>query len=312
MRKDGRLPEHADAMLVNQETLSAALGAAAGETPAERFSFIETEPLLSAYCRAEWLQMLGKLALSGASPKVVRGIGEDIHQLIAVTAKAMRTGYCSLLEDFMPEFSVTAPGPRIETEEGDDASPAAQTREVRMKTGNSVQGDAKNDLGDYSAANRRRAKLERLRGVLGLSAAGLTYQQIGGYIGVGSRQRVQQLVVEAVERLPRLARSLGVTGRRHPGRRSKEDHEAEVRGVGNTRKPSSPRASVRTRHMATARTLLNQHGGRYPGATEMMRLGHGALYQFMRKHPHDFERLIRERRVGLGQVRCRRRRRRRY
>ncbi len=160
--------------------------------------------------------------------------------------------------------------------------------------------------------NRHKEKLDRLRGVLGLSAAGMTYQQIGGYIGVGSRQRVQQLVVNAVAKLPQLAERLGVTGQRHPGRRPKEDPEAEVDREGNTRKPGAPRASVRARHIATARKLLNQHGGGYPGATEMLRLGHGALYQFMRKYPHDFERLVRERRVGFGQVRRRRRRRRRF
>lgn len=160
--------------------------------------------------------------------------------------------------------------------------------------------------------NRREERLERLRGVIGLSAAGMTYQQIGGYLGVSSRQRVQQLVVEAVARLPQLARSLGVTGRRHPGRRPKEDQETEVQRDGDTRRSGVPRASVRARHMATARKLLNQHGGRYPGATEMLRLGHGALYQFMRKYSDDFERLIRERPVGLGKVSRRRRRRRRF
>lgn len=158
----------------------------------------------------------------------------------------------------------------------------------------------------------RRTKQERFRVVLGLSAAGMTYEEMARYIGVGSRQRVQQLVVNAVAKLPQLAERLGVTGRRHPGRRPKEDHEAEVQSEGATKKPGAPHASVRARHVATARELLNQHGGRYPGATEMMRMGHGALYQFMRKYPHNFERLIRERREGSAQVHRKRRRRRRY
>jgi len=158
----------------------------------------------------------------------------------------------------------------------------------------------------------RRTKQERFRAVLGLSAAGMTYEEMARYIGVGSRQHVQQLVVRAVAKLPQLAERLGVTGRRHPGRRPKDDHEADAQREGATRKPGAPHASVRARHVATARKLLNQHGGRYPGATEMMRLGHGALYQFMRKYPNVFERLICERRAGLGQVRRKRRRRRRY
>ena len=153
---------------------------------------------------------------------------------------------------------------------------------------------------------------ERFRMVLGLSAADMTYEEMARYIGVGSRQRVQQLVVSAVAKLPRLAERLGVSGRRHPGRRRKEDHEAEMQRVGNSRKPGSPHASVRARHVATARKLLNQHGGSYPGAAEMLRLGHGALYQFMRKYPHDFERLIRERPVSSARLHRKRRRRRRY
>ena len=68
----------------------------------------------------------------------------------------------------------------------------------------------------------RRTKPERLRVVIGLSAAGMTYEEMTRYIGVNSRQRVQQLVVNAVAKLPQLAHSLGVTGRRHPGRLPKD------------------------------------------------------------------------------------------
>ena len=158
----------------------------------------------------------------------------------------------------------------------------------------------------------RRTKPERLRVVIGLSAAGMTYDEMARYIGVGSRQRVQQLVVSAVAKLPQLAERLGVTGKRHPGRHPKEDAESEVRREVDVGEPGTPRASVRARHVAMARKLLNQHGGSYPGATEMLRLGHGALYQIMCKYPHDFERLIRERPVSSARLHRKRRRRRRY
>ncbi len=143
--------------------------------------------------------------------------------------------------------------------------------------------------------NKHQNRLERFSGVLGLSAAGMTYQQIGSFIGVSSRQRVQQLVVDAVDMLPDLAEHLGVSGRRQPGRRPIDKHEAKVQCKGAASKPSSPHASVRTRHIATAKQLLDQHNGQYPSSTDMLRMGHGALYQFMRKYPSDFEQLIHER-----------------
>ena len=96
--------ENLDAMLINQVVLGKAIEAAIDMTPDEKMIFIETEPLLSAYCRAELLQTLGKLAVSGASPEVVRGVGADIHRLVTVTASAMKSGYCELLEDFLPEL----------------------------------------------------------------------------------------------------------------------------------------------------------------------------------------------------------------
>ena len=159
---------------------------------------------------------------------------------------------------------------------------------------------------------KRKARLERLRGVIGLSASGMTYQQIGSFIGVGSRQRVQQLVVEAVERLPEVARDLGVTGRRHPGRRPNEDSDAELQREVLAKKPTSPRPSTRAQHLATAEKLLSEHGGCYPRSTEMLRTGHGALYQFMRKYPSDFELLLNKRRAGSKSVRRKRPRRRRF
>ena len=56
-------------------------------------------------------------------------------------------------------------------------------------------------------------RVDRHRIVLGLSAAGVTYQRIAGYLGVGSRQRVQQLLLEAVQTLPALARGASNTPR---------------------------------------------------------------------------------------------------
>ncbi len=158
----------------------------------------------------------------------------------------------------------------------------------------------------------QRTKDERFRVVLGLSAADMTYEEMARYIGVGSRQHVQQLVVNAVSKLPQLAARLGVTGRRQPGRRPIEKHETEVQCKGAASKPGSPYASVRARHIATARQLLDQHGGHYPSATDMLRLGHGALYQFMRKYPSDFERLIHERQTVIRKIHRKHRRRRRF
>ena len=63
----------------------------------------------------------------------------------------------------------------------------------------------------------RRTKPERLRVVIGLSAAGMTYDEMARYSGVGSRQRVQQLVVSAVAKLPQLAEGRVVAGARPPG-----------------------------------------------------------------------------------------------
>lgn len=118
MREDRQPSENVDAMLVNQCALSNAIEAVANETPGEELTFIETEPLLSAFCRAELLQTLGKLAVSGATPAVVRGVGADIHRLIAVTATAMRSGYSILLEDFLPEFAAAAQDPHVQSADG--------------------------------------------------------------------------------------------------------------------------------------------------------------------------------------------------
>ncbi len=159
---------------------------------------------------------------------------------------------------------------------------------------------------------RQRTRVERFRVVLGLSAAGMTYEEITRFIGVGSRQRVQQLVVDAVTELPQLAEHLGVTGRRHPGRRPGDGHAADGRDAENTEKRGAPHTSTRVRHIAAAKQLLAQHGGHYPGATEMLRCGQGALYQYMRKYPNDFESLIRESRMSVRRLHRKPRRRRRY
>lgn len=159
---------------------------------------------------------------------------------------------------------------------------------------------------------KRKAKLERLRGVLGLSAAGMTYEEMTQFIGVGSRQRVQQLVMVAVDTLPQLAERLGVTGRRHPGRRPGDGQPIEPQDADTAEEKRAPNQTVRARHIALAKQLLDRHGGRYPSATEMLRGGQGALYQYMRKYPDDFERLIRERRIRAGRLGRKRRRRRRF
>ena len=113
--------KNADAMLVDKAALCNAIESVADEALSQEMIFVEAEPLLSAYCRAALLQILGKLAISGASPKVVRGVGADIHHLITVTAKAMRSGYCILLEDFLPEFATAASETTTQATEEDGA-----------------------------------------------------------------------------------------------------------------------------------------------------------------------------------------------
>ena len=162
--------------------------------------------------------------------------------------------------------------------------------------------------------NKQAEREERFRVVLGLSAAGITYEDMARYVGVGTRQRVQQLVVSAVDKLPELAVRLGVTGRRKLGRRRKREQAPTTRRTVKTSKRSAPRASSIEKHLATARELLSQNDGRFPGATEMLRSGHGALYQFMRKYPRDFQRLSDERSAASAESRSRyhRHRRRRF
>jgi hypothetical protein len=113
--------EKIDAMLVNKIVLSNAIETEVNEESGDKLIFVETEPLLSAYCRAELLQTLGKLAVSGATPEVVRGVGADIHRLITVTATAMKSGYGILLEDFLPEFAAQTVDPHTQSEEGQEA-----------------------------------------------------------------------------------------------------------------------------------------------------------------------------------------------
>jgi hypothetical protein len=110
----GQPDGHDDAVLVDEEALTTAIKSVVKRVPSEGFTFVKTEPVLSAYCRAELLQVLGKLAISGASSQVVRGVGADIHGLITVVAAAMKAGYSSLLEDFLPEFAVSVPEPPVE------------------------------------------------------------------------------------------------------------------------------------------------------------------------------------------------------
>jgi len=291
---------NADARLVNHKMLRAAMLAVAEGSPGEKFIFIESEPLLSSYCEAELFQILGKLAVAGAAPQFVRSVGANIHQVIAVTARSMKAGYCALLEDFLPEFSTAATEPKTLTEEDDKKRSPAQTGSIQMKPMVSAKRDGASPSVQDSAFNRRKAKIERLRGVLGLFAAGMKYKEMARFIGVGTRQRAQQLVVEAVEQLPEVARRLAVTGRRNSGRRRTDAREADVPRAGNPQKSRTPLPSVLARHLATARQLLKQNDGHYPGATEMLRLGHGALYQFKRKYPHEFQRLIGARRARLG------------
>ena len=114
--------ETPDAILVGKNDLSAAVETSIRLRPGEGFTFVATEPLLSAYFRVELLQTLGKLAVSGASTRVVRGVGADVHRLITVVAMAMKLGYGSLLEDFLPEFSEMASGSHANS--ADDAEPS--------------------------------------------------------------------------------------------------------------------------------------------------------------------------------------------
>ena len=121
MCEKGQPEGHDDAMLVDQVVLATAIKSVGREFPSEGFSFVESEPLLSSFCRTELLQILGKLAVAGATPAVVRGVGGDIHRVITVTAKAMKSGYSSLLEDFLPEFA--APTSESAAQAADDNEP---------------------------------------------------------------------------------------------------------------------------------------------------------------------------------------------
>lgn len=133
-------------------------------------------------------------------------------------------------------------------------------------------------------------RVDRHRIVLGLSAAGVTYQHIAAYLGVGSRQRVQKLLLEALQTLPALARELGVTGRWR--RRPAENTCAPVEErAAVAAKGRAPYPSAWSRHIATARRLLAQYGGRYPRHAELMRAGQDALYAYMHKYPSEFERV---------------------
>jgi hypothetical protein len=101
---DKRPPPVSDAALIDADTIQTALQNRANDsTPDSPFEILRTEPILSSFVHGELLQLVGKLALSGAGTDVVRGVSTDVHRLLGITAAAFRLAYCGLLEDFMPE-----------------------------------------------------------------------------------------------------------------------------------------------------------------------------------------------------------------
>lgn len=107
---DKRPPPVSDAALIDADTIQAALQSRANDTTTDSpFEILHTEPILSSFVHGELLQLLGKLALSGANTDVVRGVSTDVHRLLGVTAAAFRLAYRSLLEDFLPEGEPAEP-----------------------------------------------------------------------------------------------------------------------------------------------------------------------------------------------------------
>lgn len=98
-------PEHSgpDEAIVRREDIAAAVQAAAEIEPSCELDLITGEPLLSAYLRDGVLQVLGKLALAGAGPRVVEGIAEDFFRLLNVAVNSTRSGYRALLDGLLPD-----------------------------------------------------------------------------------------------------------------------------------------------------------------------------------------------------------------
>jgi hypothetical protein len=109
---DNKTPSRrsSDATLVGGDALSAAMRDTAPPDKEDELELglIDNEPLLSEYCQNEFMQILGRLALAGAGPGIIRGVATDMHRVITVSAKALRMAYCELLEDFLPDLEETA------------------------------------------------------------------------------------------------------------------------------------------------------------------------------------------------------------
>jgi hypothetical protein len=92
-----------DAALIDAETIRTVLQNRADDPEDSPFEVLRAEPALSSFVHGELLKLFGKLALSGASTEVIRGVSTDVHHLLGVTAGAFRLAYCDLLEDFLPD-----------------------------------------------------------------------------------------------------------------------------------------------------------------------------------------------------------------
>ena len=93
-----------DAALIDANTIQTVLQNRADEPEDSPFEILRTEPILSSFVHGEVLQLIGKLALSGANAEVVNGVSRDVHRLLGVTAAVFRVAYCDLLEDFLPGY----------------------------------------------------------------------------------------------------------------------------------------------------------------------------------------------------------------
>lgn len=89
--------------IVSQTFIVAAVRAAAEIEPAAEQELIVGEPLLASYLRDGTLQILGKLALAGASPQLVENVAEDYFRLLRVAVNATRDAYRGLLADLLPD-----------------------------------------------------------------------------------------------------------------------------------------------------------------------------------------------------------------
>lgn len=63
---------------------------------------LATEPTVSEFVGRRELQLIGRMALAGASPEFLQGFANEMHNMVAVVAHSFRRGYRDLLQPFVP------------------------------------------------------------------------------------------------------------------------------------------------------------------------------------------------------------------